>query len=50
MVISSSLRRARRRMLRIASAWTSLSFQRFIIFALGSSSSRMIRITSSMLR
>ena len=48
--ISSSLRRLRSRMLRIASACTSVSLKRFIITGFGSSSSRMMRITSSRLR
>ncbi len=47
--ISSSRRSARSRMLRIASACTSVRSQRAIISALGSSSSRMMRITSSRL-
>ena len=47
--ISSSRRKARSRMFRIASAWISVSSQRTIISAFGSSPSRMMRITSSRL-
>ena len=50
MPISSSLRKARKRMLRMASTCTSVRSQRAIITFLGSSSSRMIRMTSSMFR
>ena len=48
--ISSSLRRAFSFMLRMASAWTSVSFQRLIIIAFGSSSVRMILMTASRFR
>ncbi|MNL54754.1 hypothetical protein D3C87_1781130 [compost metagenome] len=47
---SSSLRKERSRMLRIDSAWRSVSENRSIITAFGSSSSRMMRMTSSILR
>ena len=48
--ISSSLRKLRSRMLRIASAWRSVSSNSAIITGLGSSSVRMISITRSRLR
>ena len=47
---SSSLRRLRSFILRIASAWFSVRLNFFIISALGSSSSRIIRMISSRLR
>ena len=48
--ISSSLRKERRRMLRMASAWTSVSLNALISAGFGSSSVRMILITLSMFR
>ena len=48
--ISSSLRKLRRRMLRMASAWTSVSLNALISAGFGSSSVRMILITLSMFR
>ncbi len=47
---SSSLRKLRSRMLRMASAWISVSLNAFIKAGFGSSSVRMILITLSMLR
>ncbi len=47
---SSSLRKLRSRMLRMASAWTSVSLNAFISTGFGSSSVRMILITLSMFR
>ena len=48
--ISSSLRKLRSRMLRMASAWISVSLNALISAGFGSSSVRMILITLSMLR
>ena len=48
--ISSSLRKERSRMLRIASAWISVSLKARISAGFGSSFSRMILITLSRLR
>ena len=47
---SSSLRNDRSRMLRMASAWTSVSLNALISAGFGSSSVRMILITLSMFR